>query len=204
MEIIKSISNESTPQRSTNNIKMIVVHDTASSAPFANLIKYLKKPDYISVHYTVEDGQVYQLVNDDHIAYHAGVSSYPNFETRGNSLNWCSLGIEVHSEGKTYSDAERVATKELIQYLMKKYDIPSRYVVRHKDIAPKRKIDIEDTFWNNEYASWEEYQSSLNTMTKEQKKATEACIAVLSSLWSKLSDEGKKIASETATKLRKL
>lgn len=40
-------------------------------------------------------------------------------------------------------------------------NIPFTNVLRHKDIAPKRKIDIADTFWKNEYISWGQYIGSL-------------------------------------------
>ena len=40
------------------------------------------------------------------------------------------------------------------------FKIPKENVLRHKDIAPNRKNDIADIFWNNKYASWKDYQDS--------------------------------------------
>ena len=182
MEIKKDINNEDLPKRELSNIKLLVIHHTASDAPFSNILKYLKKTDNISTHYAVNDGEVVQLVDDDRIAYHAGVSSYPNFEPKGNSLNWCSLGIEVHSNGKDFSEAEKKTTKELITYLMKKYNIPARLVVRHADIAPKRKWDIGENFFK-EYGAWEKFQSSLVPIDEKTLDGINAVIYSLKSLW---------------------
>lgn len=33
-------------------------------------------------------------------------------------------------------------------------------IIRHKDIAPRRKNDVADEFWNNEYKTFTDYQNS--------------------------------------------
>jgi folate-dependent tRNA-U54 methylase TrmFO/GidA len=35
--------------------------------------------------------------------------------------------------------------------------------LRHKDIAPGRKVDIADSFWNDKFESYEAYINSLFT-----------------------------------------
>ena len=37
------------------------------------------------------------------------------------------------------------------------FKIPMTNVLRHKDIAPKRKVDIADTFWNDKYLTYAQW-----------------------------------------------
>ena len=62
-----------------------------------------------------------------------------------------------------FTDESRKAVKELIQYLMDTHKIGTDNVVRHKDISPRRKTDIADTFWSNKFTSWADYKKSLIT-----------------------------------------
>jgi N-acetyl-anhydromuramyl-L-alanine amidase AmpD len=53
-----------------------------------------------------------------------------------------------------------------VQELMKLYNIPKQNVLRHADISPRRKIDIDLRFLNDsegkpKYKSWKEWQDSL-------------------------------------------
>jgi N-acetyl-anhydromuramyl-L-alanine amidase AmpD len=66
----------------------------------------------------------------------------------------------------SFTDSQRVEVRKLIQHLMAVFKIPKQNVLRHRDIAPKRKTDIADTFWNNAYKTWADYQNSLTP--KEQ------------------------------------
>ena len=162
MEIIKSINNESNPKRSLGDIKAVVCHHTGSTGSDEANKKYLNKDDYISAHYMVgKDGKIYQLMDLDRIAYHAGVSEWKGLKTKGNSLNWCTVGIEINSDGQTFTNAQRRATKTLIIKLMEDYNIEPELVLRHKDIAPGRKVDVGMNFYNNQFDSWEEYQKNL-------------------------------------------
>jgi N-acetyl-anhydromuramyl-L-alanine amidase AmpD len=45
--------------------------------------------------------------------------------------------------------------------LCQKYAIPKENVLRHKDIAPGRKIDIADSFWNGQAKSFEDYKNLI-------------------------------------------
>jgi len=207
MNIIKNISNETTSTRELKDIKMITLHHTGSKASGENILKFLKRKDYINVHYVVlKNGDIHHTVEDNHVAWHAGVSSWKGFKSKYKSLNWCSIGIEVHSDGNHFTDEQRESTRELINSLCKWYKIPNDLILRHKDIAPTRKVDIDDNFWYNEFTTWKDYQNSFNvkTMTKDERKTTEATISILSAIWSKLDANGKDIVSITANQLRKL
>ena len=48
---------------------------------------------------------------------------------------------------------------------MNKWAITGDRVLRHKDIAPDRKWDIGDNFWNEKYEDWGDYQLKLQIMS---------------------------------------
>jgi N-acetyl-anhydromuramyl-L-alanine amidase AmpD len=208
MEILKSINNETTPTRPLEDIKAVIVHHTGDNSLFANLLKYLNKTDNISAHYLVSKlGEIYQLVDDNHIAYHAGVSAYTGLEVKNNSLNWCTLGIEVQSDGNTFTEAQRGSVRWLITHLVEKYNIPLRYVLRHKDIAPQRKWDIGDNFFIKDFPSWKDYQNSLNKEPPNEKlnDAITSVVYALKTLWHSTEDERIKTkASECVNVIRNL
>ena len=160
MKIINSINNENNPKRDLGDIQALILHHTGTNKSSRN---YLNKIDFISAHYLVaKDGTIYYLMGLDRVAYHAGRSTWDGLKTQNYSLNWNSCGIEVESDGKEFTDEQRIATKELICGLMGYFDVKPNLVLRHRDIAPKRKVDIGDKFFNNEFLSWNEYQNSLN------------------------------------------
>jgi len=144
--------------KGTNTKEFIVLHHTGSKSSAENNAKYLAlNPAQASCHYVVgSKGEIYKIGMDDDILWHCGESSW-NGRT---NLNRYSIGIEVNSDGVDFTDEQRKSVKELIEELMREYDIPYTNVLRHKDIAPKRKTDIGDNFWN-EYKSWKSYQKSL-------------------------------------------
>ncbi len=89
----------------------------------------------VSAHYLIdEDGKIFSLVDENDIAYHAGISYW-----RGvNSLNKYSIGIEFINSApfeKAFEEAQLVAGIELCQSLIQKYNIPARNIIGHSDIA---------------------------------------------------------------------
>lgn len=142
-----------------NTKKFIILHHTASKMKDDLMAEYLAyNTAEVSCHYVIGvDGAIYKIGTDNDILWHAGISSWQGLT----DLNKHSIGIEVNSDGKTFTDAQRKATKELVLHLIKEYDIPHTNVLRHKDIAPNRKTDIGDTFWNTDYKTYADYQLSL-------------------------------------------
>ena len=145
-----------------NTCEYILVHHTATGS---GTIKWVldglfRRLDYASVQYTIdENGDIYKIGNDTDILWHAGKSSWDG----KSDLNKYSIGIEVLgplADGG-FTDAQRESLKILILDLMKTHKIGIDWVIRHKDIAPKRKPDIADTLWNKSFSSWEEYKKSF-------------------------------------------
>lgn len=105
----------------------------------------------VSAHYIIDrDGKVYQLVPDEWVAWHAGVSKMPPPDDR-EMVNTFSIGIEllathpdddpnVKANPETaYTEAQYVSLEKLMAKLTAKHPIKS--VVGHDEIAPSRKQD---------------------------------------------------------------
>jgi len=161
MNITKSINNESNPKRNLSDIKFPLLHHTGTDRGDSQ--NFLNKDDYISAHYLIKkSGEIVQLMDLDRIAYHAGASSWKGVKSKGNSLNWCTIGIEIEGYLE-YTDAQRASTEWLVLSIIKKFKVPPELILRHKDVAPERKIDIHDNFWNSQFASWKEYVNYIYT-----------------------------------------
>ena len=109
----------------------------------------LKNPKFkVRCHYLINrKGQIFQLVRDKNIAWHAGKSKWQRFK----NLNKNSLGIELVNKGHQfgYQSFSNVQIKNLIKLckkLKKKYSIKKENFLGHSDIAPLRKIDPGENF----------------------------------------------------------
>jgi N-acetylmuramoyl-L-alanine amidase len=103
----------------------------------------------VSSHYLVRENPVgiYQLVDENRRAYHAGLSSWKG-QTQ---LNAASIGIEIVNGGDTkgpngieyhdYSPAQIDAVVDLVKWIVKRHDIRPDRILGHSDIAPQRKVD---------------------------------------------------------------
>lgn len=119
----------------------------------------------LSAHYLVndlDDKEIYQLVDENKRAYHAGVSSWRKVE----NLNDSSIGIEIVNTGYTadaqgnktfydYPEWQYRKVAALVKDLVDRYQIAPINVLGHSDIAPTRKEDPGPKFpWKRLY---EEY-----------------------------------------------
>ncbi len=167
-----------TPKESTpwvNKLKYIIVHHSWTKHGTINwVLNWLaNKDDYASAHYVVDiDWSRYKIGNDTDILWHAGKSEW----WTDKDLNTMAIWIEViWWMWEDFPFNQRSYTKELIQDLMFKYNIPRENVLRHADItwswsknkvlwdwvSQARKIDIDKKFYINKYKDWSEYQKSL-------------------------------------------
>jgi N-acetyl-anhydromuramyl-L-alanine amidase AmpD/exopolysaccharide biosynthesis protein len=115
--------------RKGHNILAIVNHITAGSrdsaiAWFANTLSQA------SSHYIVDtDGKIYQMVNEENKAWHAGIVDHPSnkFVIANMPLNpnLYTIGIEhVNFGGGALTEPQYQATLELQKSLISKYNIP--------------------------------------------------------------------------------
>jgi len=159
MNIIEKLLDNWNYTKWRKEYKYIIVHHTWTKTSWENIYNYFNKSNvYASSHYLIsKKWEIIRLVNDYDTAWHCWVSQ----RKEDINLNDKSIWIEVNSDWFEFNDLQRDSTKELIVYLMKKYWITSDRVLRHKDIAPKRKWDIWENFYNEKYVNWWAYQNML-------------------------------------------
>jgi N-acetylmuramoyl-L-alanine amidase len=149
---IKKIFNYSpsfnSKKRKINQIKFLIFHYTGMKREIDAINRLTKIQSEVSSHYLIKNnGEIVVMVPDLYIAWHAGISSWKNYE----SLNKNSIGIEVSNPGhkfnyKSFSKAQIQSILKLSKYLIKKYKINSKNILGHSDIAPNRKKDPGEKF----------------------------------------------------------
>lgn len=143
--------------------KYIILHYTAIDDDKSVVVLTQQS---VSAHYLVNnlgDKEIYQLVDENKRAYHAGISSWRNDKM----LNDTSIGIEIVNAGyKTdslgikifpeFDDAQVKKIAALVQDLAKRYMIPASNILAHSDIAPTRKQDPGPKFpWKRLYDQYQ-------------------------------------------------
>lgn len=149
-----------------NSKEFIIVHHTGSgNATWQQILRFFQRTDYLSVHYIIgRDGTTIQYVDDNDVAFHAGNSKWKS----RTGFNYCSISIEIVSNGHDYTDAQRDACTELCKELMNKYDIKHDHVLRHADISGYRgKWDVGPNFYLEKWGSWPKFQSYLQNSPKQ-------------------------------------
>jgi N-acetylmuramoyl-L-alanine amidase len=132
--------------------QVIVVHYTEQDSVQRSLhtLRTRNSGGQVSAHYLLgEDGAIYQLVSDEHRAWHAGAGSWGTIH----ELNSASIGIEIDNDGREpFPDAQIDALVRLLEDLTTRHRIPRTEVIGHSDLAPGRKVDPGPLFpWKRLY-----------------------------------------------------
>jgi len=138
-------------KRSKKMIKFVIIHYTGMKSESSAIKKLCDSKSNVSSHYYIKyNGDILQLVPELYEAWHAGKSTWKNY----NSINKYSIGIEISNPGhqyhyKKYTRQQITSLKKLLKNLMKKYNIKRQAILGHSDIAPDRKKDPGEKFpWN--------------------------------------------------------
>nr|WP_304214117.1 N-acetylmuramoyl-L-alanine amidase [Fredinandcohnia onubensis] len=179
-EIIAS-TNKSLPldysENRTNQITHLMIHFISNAAlkpedPYNVDDVYSLFEDYnVSVHYLIDrDGEIYSLVPENRVAYHAGKGSLRDFPEYENKMNQYSIGIELMAIGTKeemttiipedtynqidpssagYTDAQYKSLNRLVHNIVKRN--PSilhdrQHIIGHDEYAPGRKTDPGSLF----------------------------------------------------------
>lgn len=152
-------------------IKYIVIHYFGSLSTAKNLGKYWENTfAAASAHYGIDhNGDKYQYVEDEDIAWHCGgVSNYKHPECRNSN----SIGIELAVRKRNtktlnatdkdwyFEDATVNSAIELVKMLMKKYNIPADHVLRHYDVTGK--ICPNPFVYNTGSITWEKFKAAIS------------------------------------------
>jgi len=109
----------------------------------------------VSAHYMVdEDGSIYQYVDEDKRAYHAGLSYWGGIK----DINSYSIGVEIVNPGHKYGyrafpSVQMKVVAALCKDILARHEIPVHHVIAHSDVAPGRKIDPGELFGWQDLAS---------------------------------------------------
>lgn len=127
--------------------QFLILHYTVLD--FDKSMKVLTTGGKVSAHYLVQDSpsKVYQLVDENRRAWHAGVSYWGG----ATNLNSASIGIEIVNAGFTDTPLGRVYAPypqkqiddviQLTREIVARHGIRSDRILGHNDIAPGRKQD---------------------------------------------------------------
>ena len=142
--------------------KYITLHNTANTDVGANAERhaiYMQgsgKNSTASYHYVVDDKEIYRLLPDNEVAWHAG-------DGETGAGNRQSLAIEIceNADGNLLNATNNAV--ELTVYLMKLYNIPLSNVVQHNHWSGK---DCPNRIRRGEPYSWQTFlnkvQAALN------------------------------------------
>lgn len=170
-------------QRSTSQIKYIILHYTANDGDTDenNGIYFKRNIVEASAHYFVDSDSVTQSVPDDYVAWSVGGAKYASCEQTGGgsfyglACNTNSISIELCDDvrnGVIYPSEKTIENAlELTKSLMKKYNVPASRVIRHFDVNGK----ICPAYWCGTDAKnkkWAEIKARLgDTSTTTAKPA---------------------------------
>ncbi len=134
-------------------VSLLVLHYTGMESGAAALERLTDARAEVSAHYLVEeDGRIFQLVEEDRRAWHAGVGEWQGLT----DVNSASIGIEIVNGGHNYPnedgslpefpDVQVNALIPLCKQIITRHGIKPSGVVGHSDIAPARKDDPGEAF----------------------------------------------------------
>lgn len=129
-------------------IDKLVLHYTGMQNLEISLSRMGDSSAKVSSHYLIDEiGLVYQLVNEEMRAWHAGIS-YWSGQT---DINSQSIGIELQNPGhewgyQEFPDAQIEALVDLATSIINRHNISAKQILGHSDIAPERKKDPGEFF----------------------------------------------------------
>ena len=134
--------------RNKGKIKFLIIHYTGMQSMRASIKRLASIKHKVSCHYLISRaGKIFQMVEDNKVAWHAGKSKWGKLE----NLNNNSIGIELVNKGhkfgyQKFSRKQISGLVKLCTQLKRKYKIKNRFILGHSDIAPLRKSDPGEKF----------------------------------------------------------
>ena len=140
--------NFSKKTRNIKEIRSLIIHYTGMQSMRASISRLTSARHKVSCHYLISrNGKIFQMVEDNKIAWHAGKSKWKKLK----NLNNNSIGIELVNKGhqfgyQKFSKKQINVLIKLCIKLKRKYKIKNRFILGHSDIAPLRKSDPGEKF----------------------------------------------------------
>jgi len=148
MNIIKNFKAKFFSKRQGDIVDSLVFHST--EIPFKESLQMLcgGTDREVSSHFLINlDGAIYQFVDTDDMAWHAGKSFWRGRE----GINQYSIGFELvdvddNNQTVDFTAKQMNSLVLLCKKIMAEYNIDQRNIVAHSDIAPDRKKDPGEKF----------------------------------------------------------
>lgn len=139
MECVSHPSSNFGPRKGGQPVSLVVLHYTAMESVEAALERLCDTEAEVSAHYLIgKDGTLYQLVEEDNRAWHAGDGSWAGHD----DINSRSIGIELDNDGQSAFAEPLMETLEaLLSDLMDRHHLPAKAIIGHSDMSPGRKHD---------------------------------------------------------------
>ena len=157
-----TISNNIKKTSWINSKKYLILHHTWGWSYSSNLSLLQNNNHLASWHYMIWfNWEICKYWEESDILWHA----WDNSDVK---LNWISfynpvsIWVEVVSDSnwKWFTNIQKQKTYELLRDIIKRNNIPKSNFLRHKDIT-KRKVDIDDSFWNTEFDSFDQFKDFI-------------------------------------------
>jgi hypothetical protein len=170
-------SNVSLRPQGAQDIQYIMLHAISDSVanptkPYQiERIRTIFNDYSVEAHYAIDRrGVIYQFVEDERIARHAGVGSWANNPRLTNNMNRYAIGIEllgigtkgemvgvigpeangkIQANDRGYTEEQYRSLDSLLHHLTRRYGIPQENIITHKDYDPGRKWDPGKLFDRN-------------------------------------------------------
>ncbi|MDZ4736493.1 MAG: N-acetylmuramoyl-L-alanine amidase [Rhodospirillaceae bacterium] len=129
-------------------VDILLLHYTGMTQASAALDRLCDPVARVSAHYLIEeDGTLWQLVDEERRAWHAGVSHWAG----ATDINARSIGIELQNPGhefgyRAFPEPQMQALIGLARGILRRHPIPAWRVIGHSDVAPTRKEDPGELF----------------------------------------------------------
>ncbi|WP_420349751.1 N-acetylmuramoyl-L-alanine amidase [Pelagibius sp.] len=148
LSILQRPSPNHDPRPDGPAVDILLLHYTGMESGAAALARLCDPAAKVSAHYCVEeDGRIFQLVDEDRRAWHAGVALWKG----ASNINARSIGIEIVNPGhefgyRPFPAAQMTAVIQLAEDIVARHAIPPARVLGHSDVAPLRKEDPGELF----------------------------------------------------------
>lgn len=129
----------SSPNHNARRPNFVIIHDTTNTSAEHAIATLTDPAREVSAHYLIgRDGTLYQLVDEQRRAWHAGASYWGGHT----DLNSTSIGIELDNTGaEPYAEVQIVRLLDLLRDIKQRHRIPRNNFLGHGDVAPGRKVD---------------------------------------------------------------
>ncbi|MEU7032417.1 N-acetylmuramoyl-L-alanine amidase [Streptomyces sp. NPDC046237] len=148
------------------DVRQIIIHDTEGG--YDGSLAALTNPEVPgSAHYLIRaaDGQVTQMIENKHLAWHAGNWTH----------NMHAIGVEHEGyaikEGSWYTEPQYESSAALVKFLAGKYGVPldREHIIGHDEVALQTDAGMSRLHWDaGPYWDWNHYMKLLGAPQGDQ------------------------------------